>query len=160
MKVRTDFHGVDLAKGTKTRSVVGDGERVDETIGSAEPSGEPYEYDPRVEGVSGVISNRTPAPDWAEKEAREFDVAIGTTLKCKCGTTDLAYHCRLCFQDSLAALLRRVREEGVAATYEHAAQICEYQQKFYDEERDAQGYNALKLARQKIRAAAIRKGER
>ena len=51
--------------------------------------------------------------DWAEKEAREFDVAIGTTLKCKCGTTDLAYHCRLCFQDALAALLRRVREDSL-----------------------------------------------
>ena len=51
-----------------------------------------------------------PAPDWAEQEARKFDAALGTTLKCKCGTADLAYHCRLCFQDQLAAQFRRVAE--------------------------------------------------
>lgn len=30
MKIRTDFHSVNLSKGTKTRSIVGGGERRDE----------------------------------------------------------------------------------------------------------------------------------
>jgi hypothetical protein len=34
MKIRTDFHSVNLATGEKTRSIVGDGEEVDETVGT------------------------------------------------------------------------------------------------------------------------------
>jgi len=37
MKIRTDFHSVNLAIGEKTRSIVGDGQTVDETV-AAQPS--------------------------------------------------------------------------------------------------------------------------
>jgi hypothetical protein len=34
VKVRTDFHAVNLSTGERTRSVVGDGERKDEVVGT------------------------------------------------------------------------------------------------------------------------------
>ena len=90
------------------------------------------------------LSNSGNMSDWAEKEAQDW---LDKMLIEDSWTLEESR--------SLAALLRRVREEGDAATYEHAVQICEYQQMFYDERSDAQGYHALKIAIEKIRAAAI-----
>lgn len=38
MKTRTDFHSVNLSTGEKTRSIVGDGQRIDETISIESPA--------------------------------------------------------------------------------------------------------------------------
>ena len=116
-------------------------------------SGEPQSEWDRSHFVQMERNRQTkggePPEDWAEKEAREW------LTKWNPGDEPP----KVLVAD-FAVLLRRMREEGDAATYQHAIEICAYQQSFYDELSDAQGYHALKVAIEKIRAAAIRKGEK
>lgn len=52
MKVRTDFHSVNLTTGERTRSVVGDGERHDEVVGPY-----PFTEKPASKSSSTVLQN-------------------------------------------------------------------------------------------------------
>ena len=119
----------------------------------------------RREGEGTCPSCDPTINDWAEKEAKEWLLkTFGLWADAKGAVSSLAtllrrvakekHECELCASEA-ENIFNAGREVGNAAIYEHAVQICEYQQMFYDERSDAQGYHALKIAIEKIRAAAI-----